>query len=137
MRAGLGGLIVCFGLFISSVMAQSNAPDLSAGFTAPPPTARPQTWWHWMNGNVSRQGITLDLEAMKRLGIGGVHLFQVGSQIPKGPVPFETPENIELLRFAAAEADRLGLDLRCTTVPAGVPAAGRGSRRNCRCRCSP
>jgi hypothetical protein len=117
MRVGLGALVVCFGLFLSSAMAQSNAPDLGAGFTAPPPTARPHTWWHWMNGNVSKQGITLDLEAMKRLGIGGVQLFQVGSQIPKGPVPFETPENIELLRFAATEADRLGLDFAMHNCP--------------------
>jgi hypothetical protein len=48
------------------------------GFQHPPPEARPQVWWHWMNGNVDLAGAKLDLEWMQRIGIGGVHTFTGG-----------------------------------------------------------
>jgi hypothetical protein len=41
---------------------------LLEGFRQPGPEARPHTWWHWMNGNVTAQGISLDLEALSRVG---------------------------------------------------------------------
>jgi hypothetical protein len=34
--------------------------------------SKPRVWWHWMNGDITREGIRLDLEWMKRVGIGGV-----------------------------------------------------------------
>jgi hypothetical protein len=43
---------------------------LEDGFLRPPDSAKPHTWWHWMNGNVTKEGITADLEAMKRVGVG-------------------------------------------------------------------
>jgi hypothetical protein len=51
---------------------------LLAGFQEPPPAARPQVWWHWMNGNVNLDGAKLDLAWMHRIGIGGVHTFTGG-----------------------------------------------------------
>ncbi|MBV5316087.1 MAG: hypothetical protein JZU47_22500, partial [Prolixibacteraceae bacterium] len=42
--------------------------SLEVGFQSPPESAKVWTWWHWMNGNVSKEGITADLEAMKRVG---------------------------------------------------------------------
>ena len=49
--------------------------DLLATFRAPPDSARPEVWWHWMNGNVSRDGIVADLDAMAVVGLGGVTIF--------------------------------------------------------------
>jgi hypothetical protein len=63
-----------------------------------------------MNGNISKEGITLDLEAMKSVGLGGCQLFQVGSYVAKGPVVYGSPEHLQLLKFAASEANRLDLD---------------------------
>jgi hypothetical protein len=37
---------------------------LERGFLDPPAAARPRVWWHWMNGNVTKEGITADLEWM-------------------------------------------------------------------------
>src|SRR3974377_2094066 len=91
--------------------------QLESGFRSPPDTARPMTWWHWMNGNISRQGITLDFEAMKRVGIAGVQLFQVGTGIVKGPVAYGSPEHLQLLEHAAREADRLGLEFTMQNCP--------------------
>src|SRR5512137_1432562 len=91
--------------------AQPTARNpLEDAFLNPPPTAYAKTWWHWMNGNVSEIGITRDLEAMKRVGVGGPQLFEAGTGIPKGPVSYGSPEHLRMLRHAITEADRLGLD---------------------------
>ena len=86
------------------------AENLEQSFQSPPKSARPYTWWHWVNGNVSKQGITKDLEAMKAVGIGGFVLFDGSVGIPAGPVVFNSEEDHQLRSFAIAEADRLGLD---------------------------
>ena len=83
---------------------------LEQGFISPPQSAKPRTWWHWVSGNVSKEGITADLEAMKRIGVGGAQMFSV-DQGPKGPVVFMSPEWRELVKHAIAESDRLGLEL--------------------------
>jgi hypothetical protein len=58
------------------VFADTNAPvqapsaDLvEAQFRDPPQSARPRVWWHWMNGNISEDGIAKDMAWMQRIGI--------------------------------------------------------------------
>ena len=62
-------------LAATSVHAAAQTDTLRAGFVSPPQSARPRVWWHWMNGNISRDGIYKDLTWMHRVGIGGVHIF--------------------------------------------------------------
>lgn len=66
--------------------------SLQSGFSNPPNSAKPQTWWHWMNGNVTKEGITADLEAMKQIGLGGATVVIVDCEIPPGPVKIMSPE---------------------------------------------
>ncbi len=87
------------------------ADGLADRFRTPPDEARPQVWWHWMNGNVTKEGITADLEAMKAIGIGGAHIFDVEIGIPKGSIDFNTSEWFDHVRWAAREAKRLGIEL--------------------------
>lgn len=91
------------------------ADEIETGFNNPPPQARPYVWWHWMNGNITRHGITADLEAMAKSGIGGAWIFNIagplGCNIAPGPVDYMSDEWLELFKFAAMEADRLGLKL--------------------------
>ncbi len=81
-------------------------------FRGVPAAARPHTWWHWINGHVTPEGITADLEAMKNVGLGGATLFSVGliNTIP-GPVEFMSPAWWNLVDHAFREANRLGLEL--------------------------
>ncbi|CAG0955363.1 partial Putative beta-glucuronidase, partial [Anaerolineae bacterium] len=65
---------------------------LEKSFRDPPREARPHTWWHWMNGNVTRAGITADLEAMKQIGLGGAQIFNVSEGIPEGPIAYNSDE---------------------------------------------
>lgn len=64
-----------------------------------------------MNGNVTKDGITADLEAMARVGIGGAQIFNAAESIPHGPVQFNSPEWRDMVKYAAQEAGRLGLEL--------------------------
>jgi len=62
-----------------------------------------------MNGNVSKGGITADLEAMAETGIAGVHVFDAGCGIPAGPVRFGTDAWYDCLLHAVRECGRLGI----------------------------
>ena len=108
---------------VCALAGQALADDLEKGFAAPPDSAKPHTWWHWMNGNITKEGITADLEAMHRVGIGGAQIFNVGCGIPAGPVSFFTPEWREMLQYAVKEADRLGMEL-CMHNCAGWSSSG-------------
>jgi len=100
-----------FALLWALLPSASAAADLAAGFREPPDGARPWVYWFWLNGNITRTGITADLEAMKRVGIGGVLIMEVDQGAPLGPVPFAGEAWRELFRFMLSEADRLGLQV--------------------------
>ena len=83
-------------------------------FQNPPDSAKPRAWWHWLSGNVSSEGITADLEWMKRVNIAGFQMFDgdLGSPLfVDKPVIWMTPEWKADWRHAAAEADRLHLEM--------------------------
>ncbi|MBN2021799.1 MAG: hypothetical protein JW809_03315 [Pirellulales bacterium] len=82
-----------------------------AAFRGPPEAARPWVYWFWLNENITREGITADLEAMARAGIGGVLIMEVDQGAPQGNVPFGGPEWRELFKHVCAEAARLGLEV--------------------------
>ncbi len=100
--------------------AQTDQGSLETGFKNPPESARPRTWWHWTNSNVTKEGITKDLEWMKRAGIGGMQLADVASgqgQTVDRKIVFGTPEWLDAVKHAASEADRLGLEMSIFSSP--------------------
>jgi hypothetical protein len=105
----LSALVLCLSSFVTARAAEPASLD--AGFLNPPDSAKPHTWWHWMNGNITKEGITADLEAMKRVGIGGAQIFNAAEGIPHGPIQFNSPEWRDMVKHAATEANRLGLEL--------------------------
>ena len=73
--------------------------------------AKPWTFWYWMFGAVTKEGITADLEAMKRVGLGGTYLMPIKS-VSQGPEFNGKAEQLshewcEIVRFSMQEADRL------------------------------
>ena len=77
-----------------------------------------------MNGNVSAEGITLDLKAMNEIGVIGFQLFQVGAGIPKSPVNFGSSKHLQLLQHVVKEADQLGLELVMHNCPGWSSSGG-------------
>ncbi len=101
----------------------SHALTLEEGFRNPPDSAKPHTWYHMMNGNVTKEGITCDFEALAGAGIGGVQMFDAGCDIPPGPLAFNSPEWFDMFRHAASEARRLGLEI-CIPNCSGWSSSG-------------
>jgi hypothetical protein len=90
---------------------QPAASELEKGFVQPPDAARPWVYWFWLNGNITSNGITADLEAMKRVGIGGVLIMEVDQGAPLGRAPFGGSQWRGLFQHVCAEAHRLGLEV--------------------------
>ncbi len=109
LRSALFGAALLGALNGSPVTAQTELQQLRAEFLAPPAESRPWTWFHVMSGNMSREGITKDLESLANVGVGGIVLFHVTQGISHGPVKFNSPEHLELIEHVAAECERLGL----------------------------
>src|ERR1700684_1139204 len=90
-----------------------NSDPLRGGFDSPPQSARPLVWWHWMNGNISKEGIKLDLEWMHQEGIGGFRLFDAAVATPHAGekrVAYMTPEWKDAFKYATTLADKFGME---------------------------
>ncbi len=109
-RALIVTLLCLFSALFNAYAAQP-ADDLRAAFAHPPDSARPWVYWFWLNGNITKVGITADLEAMKRVGIGGVLIMEVDQGIPVGPVDFMSDQWREMFSHVVSEANRLGLEV--------------------------
>ena len=139
---------ICAALFLSSVstgvLAQNNdvAPVVPPAavlnrkfgshdrdlFHSPDKVFYPETWFHFIGGNVSYEGITADLEAIAEAGISGVHFFH-GQQGGKWPA---TGEDIECMserwedavKFVAEECKRLNLRFTIQNCPGWAMSGG-------------
>lgn len=103
-----------------SAAAQSHgarkmaADPLHQAFLNPPNAARPRVWWHWMNGNVTKEGIKRDLEWMHQVGVGGLQNFDAQlftPQVVEQRLSYMTPEWKDAFRYAAELSDKLDLEL--------------------------
>ncbi len=113
VRRGLVAVIVTL-LGASIASAQKAEDSLARGFHQPPDSAKPRVWWHWMNGNVTKDGIRADLEWMRRVGIGGFQNFDASlgtPQIVQNRLIYMTPEWKDAFRYATTLADQLGLEM--------------------------
>jgi hypothetical protein len=112
-------------LVVMSTFAQNQTiTDLAQNFNNPPPSAKARTWWHWLNGNVTKTGITADLEAMAAVGIQEAQLFNVKLSNPQGPIDYLSEEWLELFHFAASEAQRVGMELAFHNGPGWSSSGG-------------
>jgi hypothetical protein len=110
--------------FSDALRAASPWAQLARDFAVPPDSARPWVYWFWKNGNITREGITADLEAMQKAGIGGFILMEVSLTTPKGPVEFFSPAWRELFRHMIGEAARLGIQVSVSSAPGWTGSGG-------------
>ncbi|SEK06250.1 alpha-L-rhamnosidase [Sphingobium sp. AP50] len=111
----------------NSISASGPEPTLEEQFRSPPIAARPLVWWHWMNGNITKDGIAKDLAWMKRVGIGGLQNFDANISTPQivdKRLGYMSPEWKDAFRFAVTEADRLGLELGIAASPGWSETGG-------------
>jgi hypothetical protein len=120
-------IVAAFAVLAMVCALTGNAPaveSLPQSFAQPPAAARPWVYWYFMDGNLTREGMTADLEAMKRAGIGGATFLEVNIGIPRGPVDFMSPQWQDLFAHAMSEADRLGIQIALGAGPGWCGTGG-------------
>lgn len=102
--------------------------SMEAGFERPPADARPETWFHLIGGNVSKAGLTRDLEAVKGAGLRGIQLFhgQFGGPWPgvDPQIACLSPSWDGMIRHVADECRRLGLRFTMQNCPGWAMSGG-------------
>ena len=122
-------LIVALSLLPTAGIAlgQASGDTLRQGFEDPPNSARPLVWWHWMNGNISKQGIQLDLEWMHRVGIAGFQNFDAALSTPQvvdKRLAYMTPEWKDAFKYAITLGDQYGMEMAIACSPGWSESGG-------------
>ena len=115
--------IFCIGV----AAAQTTADSLRSGFENPPESAKPRVWWHWMNGNITKVGIKLDLDWMHRVGIGGFQTFDAAlstPQVVKERLVYMTPPWKDAFKYAINIGDQFGMEMAIAGSPGWSESGG-------------
>lgn len=109
------------------VASELQTDPILTGFLKPPQSARPRVWWHWMNGNITEDGIAKDLAWMRRVGIGGMQNFDASlftPQVVDDRLVYMSPEWKRAFRFTAERAKEEGLELGIAGSPGWSETGG-------------
>jgi hypothetical protein len=120
-------LVLVSRLQLKTFAQHAEKDTLLKSFYSPPNSARPRVWWHWMNGNITKDGIKKDLLWMHRSGIGGFQNFDAGlitPQIVEKRLTYMTPEWQDAFRFATKLADSLKLEMAIAGSPGWSESGG-------------
>ena len=101
--------------------------SLLGGFMDPPKSARPRVWWHWMNGNITKEGIRKDLLWMDEAGVVGFHNFDAGLETPQiveRRISYMTPEWKDCFNYAIDLADSLDMEVTIAASPGWSETGG-------------
>jgi len=123
----IAAMVVILMALGGTIQGQSSADAFENGFRTPPNSAKPRVWWHWMNGNITKEGIKLDLEWMNRVGIGGFQNFDASLGTPKlvdKRLVYMTPEWKDAFLFTTKLADQLGLEEAIAGSPGWSESGG-------------
>src|SRR5690349_5622858 len=109
--------LVCW---LMSFAAQAIGVDvLEKDFASPPDATKPRCYWYWMDGNITTNGITKDLEAMKRVGIGEAYIGIIADQcrLAPGDIKGLSEPFWGTITHAVREGTRLGVDIGLFNSP--------------------
>lgn len=125
-RIGLAAVIATLLCAGCSRTADGNASaQLESGFASPPDSVRISTYWYWISGNISREGVVKDLHAMKQAGITRAFIGNIGHEdVPAGPVGLMSDEWWEILRTTLKTASELGIEIGIFNSPGWSQSGG-------------
>jgi hypothetical protein len=115
------------GIQFQAFSQQVNTDKLKQGFENPGNEARPRVWWHWMNGNITKDGIRKDLLWMNRVGIGGIQNFDAAlstPQIVEKRLSYMTPDWKDAFRYTTRLADSLLMEMAIAGSPGWSESGG-------------
>lgn len=112
-------IILCISVLPSRAQERTDHwTRMSASFQSPPDSIQTSVYWYWISGNISKEGVVKDLEAMKKAGIGRAFIGNVGlDETPSGKVRLLSPEWWEILHTALKTASQLHIDIGMFNSP--------------------
>lgn len=119
------GMVLALGLGMAS--AQSKPDPLRSGFDNPPQSASPRVWWHWMNGNITKEGIKLDLEWMHSVGVVGFQNFDANLTTPQvvaKRLPYMSPGWKDAFKYAITLGGQYGMEMAVAGSPGWSESGG-------------
>lgn len=98
---------------------------LERGFVAPPDSVKISTYWYWISGNVSKEGVAEDLRSMKAAGIDRAYIGNIGhDDVPYGPVELMSEPWWEILHTALKTATELDMEIGIFNSPGWSQSGG-------------
>ncbi|MBQ3882052.1 MAG: glycoside hydrolase family 2 [Bacteroidales bacterium] len=125
--AAVLALAACSGTGNSPKASKAALDELSAGWENPPQSARTRVWWHWMNGNITKEGILHDIQWFKQIGLGGFQTFDAAMNSPvvvENRLVYMTDGWKDAFRYAMKVADSLGLEVAIASSPGWSSTGG-------------
>lgn len=101
----------------SKIAAKGTIQTLQSNWNNPARTYRPHTRWWWPGNALTKADITFQLEQMAKQGMGGVEIMTAFQMYEKGNAEYLSPEHLELMKYAVAEAKRLDMEVAITFGP--------------------
>lgn len=125
INAMIGVFLALTGISCSNQgQKKQSIEEFKAGFLNPTDEYRPGVYWYFMDGNLSKEGITADLESMKKVGLGHVLFLEVDAGVPRGKVDFMSEEWMDLFTYMVRETERLGIDITLGVGPGWTGSGG-------------
>ncbi|MFA6819200.1 MAG: glycosyl hydrolase [Bacteroidaceae bacterium] len=119
-------------LFISLLLAggaaaaQTDIGSLEKNFRNIPDEQQLAVYWYWMGGNMSKEGVVKDLQAMKKVGINRVQIGMIGNDqgAPQGPVKMFTDQWWDILHTMFKTAGELNIQVGLFNCPGWSQSGG-------------
>lgn len=121
------GVVAALTAALASAQTSAKNDSLKEGFENPPQSAMPRVWWHWMNGNITKEGIKLDLDWMHSVGIAGFQNFDAALQTPqvvKERLAYMTPPWQDAFSYATKLAQQYGMEEAIAGSPGWSESGG-------------
>lgn len=122
----IGALVVSMMVGGLQLKAQGSINPLEENFRHTPDKQPLAVYWYWMDGNISREGVVKDLQAMKKAGINRVQIGMIGDGqgVPAGPVRMFTDEWWEILHTMFRTAGELDIEVGLFNCPGWSQSGG-------------
>jgi hypothetical protein len=128
---GLGALLFCYtnmnarNKTVKQALQKSNFKAVETGFLTIPDSVQTSVYWYWISGNISKEGVVKDLEAMKKVGINRAFIGDIGLEdVPYGKVKLLSEEWWDILHTALKTATRLNIEIGIFNSPGWSQSGG-------------
>ena len=104
--------------------SETEFREIKGGFETPTDDNNLWCYWHWVDDDISKEGITKDLEAMKKAGIGGALIGNINPEEIDGKVPMMSEDWWSHMVHAVTEGKRIGVDIGIFNCPGWSQSGG-------------